>query len=286
MKIVIHVFMLLLALAFVFPLVLIISISLSSEQSLLNFGYLLIPHEFSLEAYRIIFRDPWQLLNAYGITLLVTAIGTIVGLLFTVMIAFPLSRKEYAYRKFTIIYVMIPMLFSGGLVPFYMMVTQYLKLGDTLWALIMPNLINSFYILIMKGFLDKLPGEMFDAAKIDGSSEFGIFLRLVLPLTTPALATIGLFISFSYWNDWWLGLLFINNKDLVPLQLLLYRIMQTIDFLTSELNNLKVRIDTSQFPKLSTQMAMTVLAAGPMMFIFPLFQRYFVSGLTIGSVKS
>ncbi|WP_135547963.1 carbohydrate ABC transporter permease [Paenibacillus cymbidii] len=286
MKHAVNAFFIVLSLAFVFPLALIVSISLSSEQSLLNDGYLLIPREISFQAYHIIFKQPQQLLHAYEVTIAVTAIGTVAGLLFTAMIAFTLSRKDYAFRKFTTVYIVIPMLFSGGLVPFYIMVSQYLHLKDTLPALILPGLISPFYILIMKGFLDKLPGEMFDSAKMDGAGEFRLFATIVLPLSTPALATIGLFISFSYWNDWWLGLLFIDNKDLVPLQLLLYRIMNSINFMTSEINKNIIFIDMSQFPSLSTRMAMAVLAAGPMMFVFPFFQRYFVSGLTVGSVKN
>lgn len=285
-KHIINGFFIFLSLIFVFPLLLIVAISISSEQSLLTHGYILIPQEISFEAYALIFKQPQQLLVSYGVTILVTVVGSIAGLLFITMIAFPLSRREYRYRKATVILVVIPMLFSGGLVPFYIMVTQFLHLKDTIWALILPGLVTPFYILIMKGFLDKLPGDMFDSAKIDGASELRIFYGIVIPLSKPALATIGLFVAFSYWNDWYLGLLFIDNMNLVPLQLLLYRLMNTIEFLTRNMDKGIIQIDLSDFPNLSARMAMAVLAAGPMMFVFPFFQRYFIVGLTVGSVKS
>lgn len=286
MRWVVHSLFMLLSLAFIFPLALIFSISFSSEQSLMTHGYLLIPKQFSLQAYELILKNPLQLLRAYGVTVLVTAAGALSGLLFTTMLAFAISRKDYRYRRATTLFAVIPMLFSGGLVPYYILITQYLHLKDNFLVLILPYLINPFYVLIMKGFLDKLPHEIFESAKIDGSSELRTFFRIVLPISSPALATIGLFLAFNYWNDWWLGLLFIDNQHLVPLQFLLYRIMNTIEFLSNNMDRSTLQIDMSQFPTLSARMAMVVLAAGPMMFIFPLFQRYFISGLTVGSVKN
>lgn len=283
---VINFFFILLTIAMVVPMALVISISLTEEKSLLLHGYHLLPEQFSLTAYALILQSPGQLLRAYGVTIFVTVVGLIASLLITSMVAYSISRRDYRYRRITTMYVLFTMLFSGGLVPFYILVTQYLHLKDTIWALIVPYLVSPFYVLIMKGFLEKLPGEIFESAKMDGASEWRIFFRIVLPLSTPALATVGLFIAFAYWNDWWLGLLFINEQELVPLQLLLYRIMSTIEFMTNNINTVNVQIDLSQFPSLSARMAMAVLAAGPMMFVFPFFQRFFVAGLTVGSVKS
>ncbi|MNH90081.1 L-arabinose transport system permease protein AraQ [compost metagenome] len=281
----INLFFLALSIAFIIPLILVVSISISSEKSLLDYGYQLIPKVLDFTAYEVILKSPGQILRAYGITISVTLIGTCAGLLFTTMVAFSISRRDYRYRRITSMYIVFTMLFSGGLVPMYILVTQYLHLKDTIWALIIPYLVNPFYVLIMKGFLEKVPGEIFESAKIDGASEMRIFFTIVLQLSKPALATVGLFISFAYWNDWWLGLLFINEQHLVPLQLLLYRIMNTIEFLSNNIDMVNVQIDLTQFPNLSARMAMAVLAAGPMMFVFPFFQRYFVSGLTVGSVK-
>lgn len=284
--IVINIFFSLLSIAIVIPLLLVVAISITDESKLLDHGYHLIPEKISFAAYDLILQSPKQLLTAYGVTVVVTVIGTIVSVLFTSMLAYSISRKDYRYRRPTTLFVFFTMLFNGGLVPFYILVTQYLHLKDSIWALIIPYLLNPFYVLIMKGFLDKLPQEVFESAKIDGASELRIFATIVLPLSLPALATVGLFISFVYWNDWWLGLLFINEPKLVPLQLLLYRIMNTIEFLTNNISLVNVQIDLSTFPSLSARMAMAVLAAGPMMFVFPFFQRYFVAGLTVGSVKS
>jgi putative aldouronate transport system permease protein len=176
------------------------------------------------------------------------------------------------------------MLFQGGLVPFYILVTQYLHLKNTIWALILPMLINPFYVLIMKGFLAKIPGEIIESVKIDGANELRIFFKIILPLSVPALATIGLITSFGYWNDFFNGLLFIDDQKLVPLQLLLYRSINTIEFIKSSPLFVQMNVNV-QVPSVSARMALVVLAAGPMMLIFPFFQRYFVSGLTVGAIK-
>jgi putative aldouronate transport system permease protein len=285
-QLVINLFFIALSIAILIPFLLVIAISITEEKELLASGYRLLPNKIDFFAYSVILQNPAQMLRAYGVTVMVTVMGTVVSLLLTAMVAFSISRKDYRYRRITTLFVFFTMLFSGGLVPFYILVSQYLHLKDTIWALIIPYLISPFYVLIMKGFLEKIPQEIFESAKIDGSSEWRIFFTIVLPLSKPALATVGLFISFVYWNDWWLGLLFINEQHLVPLQLLLYRIMNTMEFLTNNINLVNVNIDLSEFPTLSARMAMAVLAAGPMMVVFPFFQRYFIAGLTVGSVKS
>lgn len=283
---IIHLFFILLSAAVVVPFVLVVSISFTDEQSLLAHGYRMLPHTFSLQAYETIFRAPNQLIRSYGITIFVTVVGTLVSLLLTGMVAYSLSRKNYRYRRITTLYVFFTMLFNGGLIPLYILMTQYLHLKNTLAALIVPYLLNPFFIMVMKGFLDKLPPELIESAKVDGSKEIRTFFSIVLPLSTPALATVGLFISFAYWNDWWLGLLFIDNANLTPLQLLLYRIMSNIEYITNMIGKSgNVTIKLADFPSLSSRMAMAILVAGPMMFIFPWFQRYFVSGLTVGSLK-
>jgi len=269
----------------ILPLVLVVSISISQEKALLANGYRFLPEKLDFTAYKLILQSPGVLLNAYGITILVTALGTVMSLLMTAMIGYAISRRDYRYGRVTTFYIFFTMLFSGGLVPSYILITQYLQMKDTLWALIIPYLLSPFNIMLMKGFLQKIPGEIIESCKMDGAGELRIFFRIILPLSTPALATLGLFISFMYWNDWWLGLLYIDNQKLVPLQLMLYRMMNTIDFLSTNLRRLNVMIDLANFPSLSSRMAMAVLAAGPMMFVFPFFQRYFVSGLTVGSLK-
>lgn len=284
-KAVIHSLLTLLSLVILVPIFLIVGISLTEEKTLLTNGFKLIPEKIDFSAYSVVLKSSGVLLQAYGVTILVTIVGSVVGLLLTSLTAYVISRKDFRYNKIMTLYVFFTMLFSGGLVPLYIMVTQYLHLKDSIWSLIIPYLLNPFYVMIMKGFLDKIPGEVIESAKIDGASEWRIFIKLVLPLATPALATVGLFISFTYWNDWWLGLLFIDNPKLVPLQLLLYRIISSIDFLSNNVDLVGSGIDMSDFPNLSARMAMAVLAAGPMMFVFPFFQKYFVRGLTVGSIK-
>ncbi|MEK0316749.1 carbohydrate ABC transporter permease [Cohnella sp. 56] len=267
------------------PLLLVVSISLSQEDSVVKHGYRFIPERFSLDGYAAVFKHPGVLLHAYAMTIIVTVLGTLAGLLLTAMIAYVISRREYPYRKATTLFVVFTMLFNGGLVPFYILIVKYLHMKDTLWVLIIPYLINPFYVMIMKGFLDRMPAEVIESAKIDGAGEYRAFFTIVLPLSTPALATVGLFISFIYWNDWWLGLLFIDRNKLVPLQLLLYRTMNSIEFYAANSQHLSGSVDVTKFPSLTTRMALAVLGAGPMLFIFPFFQRYFVRGLTVGSLK-
>ncbi|GIP34087.1 carbohydrate ABC transporter permease [Paenibacillus sp. J2TS4] len=282
---IIHLFFIIITLCMVVPLLLVVSISFSDEEALIRGGYKLFPEQFSLTAYQTVFKYPAQLLMSYGVTIFVTVVGTAAGLLLTAMIGYTISRRDYRYRRITTFYVFFTMLFSGGLVPFYIMMTKYLHLKDTIWVLIIPYLLNPFYVMIMKGFMDKMPLEVIESAKIDGANEWKIFFSIILPLATPALATVGLFIGFTYWNDWWLGLLFIDNEQLVPLQLLLYRTMNSIEFFATNAQYISGNIDLSQFPSLSTRMALAILGAGPMLFVFPFCQKYFVKGMTVGSLK-
>ncbi|WNR46980.1 carbohydrate ABC transporter permease [Paenibacillus roseipurpureus] len=270
----------------VIPFLLVVSISLTAESSIVNGGYRLIPQVFSLEAYRYILEAPLILLRAYGVTIFVTVVGTVLGLLFVSMTAYSISRRDYRYNRITTFYIFFTMLFSGGLVPGYILITQYLHMKDTIWVLIIPGLLSPFYVMVMRGFLMKTPVEIYESAKIDGANEYRIFFTMVIPLAKPALATLGLMISFGYWNEWFGGLLYIDNEKLVPLQLLLVRMMSTIDYLTTNpYFASQVDIPMDLFPKLSARMAMAVLVAGPMTIVFPFFQRYFVKGLTVGSLK-
>jgi len=284
-RILVHLLFVLVAAAVIVPFLLVVSVSLSEESSLMKHGYRWIPETFSLDAYRVLLEVPLPLIRAYGVTILVTVVGTVLGLLLTSLTAYTLSRREFRYRRLLTFFIFFTMLFQAGLVPFYMLMTQVLQLRDSLAALILPLMMNPFFVMIMKGFLSKIPHEIIESVKMDGAGEWKIFLRIILPLSKPALVTIGLMLSFAYWNDWWHGLLFIDNQQLVPLQLLLYRNMNTIEFLRSSQAMALVNLDMSQMPSVSARMAMVVLAAGPMMFVFPLFQRYFVEGLTVGALK-
>lgn len=282
----INIFLTILCLMIALPFVLVIIISLTSENSLVQNGYQFFPKQWSMEAYRIVFQKPDPLLKGYLVTILITIVGTVLSLLLTAMTAYPISRMDFRYNRPITFYIFFTMLFNGGLIPFYIMMTQYLHLKNSLLALILPTLLSPFNIMIMKGFLDKIGKEIIESAKVDGAKEFRIFFRIILPLSTPALATLGLFISFGYWNEWFYALLFIDNDKYIPLQLLLVRILSQIEFLAnSPLAQVADKLAYANFPTLSVRMAMAILAGGPMLIIFPFFQKYFVKGITVGSLK-
>ncbi|NBD23648.1 carbohydrate ABC transporter permease [Paenibacillus glycinis] len=281
-----HILFIGITLAMIVPFVLVISISFTEETSIIEHGYQFIPLDFTAKAYRYIFEAPLVLIRAYGITIITTVIGTILSLLVTAMLGYVTSRRDFRYRTPASFFVFFTMLFNGGLVPSYILIKQYLHLDNTIWCLILPALVSPFYIMVMKGFLSKMPFEIIESAKIDGAREIRIFFTIVLPLSTPALATLGLFLSFGFWNSWFPALLYIDNEKLIPIQLLLVRMMQKLEFLTSNSDFIsQFGVDTSKFPTLSARMAMAILAGGPMVCIFPFFQKYFVKGLTVGSLK-
>jgi len=282
----VHLFFVVVCLLMIIPFLLIISISLSNEGSLIQHGYKLIPEQLDLSAYRFIFKVPQIILRAYGVTAIVTAAGTVTSLLLSSLTAYVISRRDYAYRSITTFYIFFTMLFSGGLVPYYILMTQTLGLKNTIGALILPGLLNVWNIMLLKAFLGKIPVEIIESAKMDGAREWGIFFRIVIPLSLPALATIGLIISFAYWNEWFNALLFIDNQNMVPLQLLLIRMLNSMEVLKLNLFQLGIpNLDLNSLPTMSARMSMVIIAAGPMLFIFPFFQRYFVQGLTVGSLK-
>jgi len=282
----INLFFIVICCLIVIPFLLVIAISVTSEESIMQNGYQFIPGEFSLEAYRIVFEAPETIFKAYGVTIMITVIGSVISLLMTALMAYPISRKDFRYNRPLTFYVFFTMLFNGGLIPFYILMTQHLHLKNTLAALIIPLLLSPFNILIMKGFLDKISLEIIESAKMDGAREFRIFFRIILPLSTPALATLGLFIAFAYWNDWFNALLFIDNDKYVPLQLLLVRIISKAEFLAnSPMASAADKLQFANFPTLSVRMAMAIVAGGPMLVIFPFFQKYFVKGISVGSLK-
>ena len=241
------------------------------------------PQNFSLAAYKYLFLDPDRLIRAYSVTILVTAVGTMLGLLVMSMLAFALSRPEFKWRKPFSFLLIFTMLFSGGLVPTYLLMTQVLHLKDTILALILPYLVVPWFVFILRSFFSNLPQEILDVARVDGASEWRIFFQIVLPLSTPALATVGLFMILLYWNDWWLSLLYINDPNLFPLQYLLYAITRNAEFLTS---NASTGLLTSvEIPTQTLRMAMVVVAMGPIAIAFLVLQKYFTRGALIGSLK-
>jgi putative aldouronate transport system permease protein len=279
-RLMIHLILIGVGLTCLIPMMLVISVSLSDEQQLAIRGYQLLPVGFSTFAYEYILRNPQQILRAYGVTIFVTTVGSVLGLIVCAMLAYPLARKDFRLRGVLSFYVFFTLLFSGGLVPFYILVTQYLGWKDNILALIVPYLATAWYVLILRTSFAQLPTELLEAARIDGAGEWRIFFQIVLPLSKPVLATIGLFFILRYWNDWFMALLFINDSSLYPLQYLLQVLMRNINFLSSNAQTMGEPIPTS-----SARMAMAVLAFGPALFAFLLLQQYFIRGITIGSLK-
>lgn len=268
----------------IIPLMYIVSISFSSDRSIVEYGYRLIPKEFSWDAYKYLLSAPEEILNAYGVSISVTICGTFFGLFLTTTLAYLMIRKDYKYSKFTTYFVFFTMLFNGGTVPWYMVMKNVLHIDNTFFALFIPYSVSAWFTLLMKGFMSNVPFEIIESGTIDGASEITIFTKLILPICKPALATIALFYAFMYWNDWWLAMLFTEGNKLVPLQFMLYRMLNNLDFLLKNLST-ALNVDFTSIPSESIRMAVAVLAAGPMLFVFPFFQKYFIRGLTVGSVK-
>ncbi|WP_339274444.1 carbohydrate ABC transporter permease [Paenibacillus sp. FSL W8-0426] len=275
------------ALICVFPFVFVVIISLTDEKVLASEGYRVIPSEWSFAAYRFIWQSGDTLLRAYGVTILVTVLGTIISLILMSLYAYAVSRKSFRYRRFFSVLAILTMLFNGGMIPTYMVVSQLLGLKDTIWALILPLAMNAFYIMILRTFYStSVPDALIESGKIDGAGEFYVFLKIVLPLSLPGLATIGLFSTLGYWNDWFNALLYIDNPNLVPLQSMLMRIESSIQFIQQNSANSSMSLAAMQsIPQDTSRMAMVVLATLPIIFAYPFFQRYFVQGLTVGAVK-
>lgn len=274
------------AIAAAFPFLLLISASLTEEQAIIRNGYSLIPDQFSFDAYVYLFNQYSLILRSYGITTFITIVGTILGLLITTLIAYPLSRNVLPLRSFLSFFVFFTLLFNGGLVPMYLVYTDLFHLKDTIWSLIIPNLLtNGFYILLMRSFFStSIPGEVVESAYVDGASEWVIYCKIVLPLALPSLATIGLMLMISYWNDWFNGLIFINDGSLYSIQNLLNRMLSDVQYLQQNSLSGQTAV-ASSVPLASVRMAIAVIGVLPLIAAYPFFQKFFVKGLTIGAVK-
>lgn len=274
-----------LSLACLMPFLLIISASLTSNESIIRDGYHLIPAQLSLEGYKTVFIFPDEVLRAYAVTISTTAIGTVFGLFFMTMAGYVLARKDFKYRNTFSFYIYFTTLFGGGLVPWYIMITKYLGLLDSYAVLVLPGLMTPFLIILMKNFIKSaVPEELFDSGKIDGAGDFRIYWQIVLKLSMPGIATVGLFLALYYWNDWFTSSLFINDTHKYQLQFYLYNVINSAQFIAQMGAGTGVSLAT-EVPTESTKMAMAIVVTGPILFLYPFVQRYFVKGLTIGAVK-
>lgn len=284
--VVINIFFVCLSLIFIAPLLLVISISLTPEVDIINFGYSFFPRNISLLAYQITLANPIKILNAYKVSAIVSFGGTILSLFFSAAFAYSVSRKSFNLGKVFNIIIIFTMLFQGGLVPFYILVTNYLHLQDTYAILILALFGNPFYIIMLRTFFKEIPESLVEAAYIDGAKDIRVFLTIFLPLSKPILTTVGMLTLYSYWNDWYNALLFINNSKLVPLQYLLQMIMSLVSIITENAEKVgNILTSGVHMPTEGVRMAMVVVTTGPMFLAFIFLQKYFSRGVTLGAVK-
>ncbi len=271
------------------PMALVVIISFSSEASISNVGYTFVPQEWSTEGYQYLFKMGDQVVRSYLVTIFYSVVGTAMSVAVMAMYAYVLSIKNFwLHKQFTWI-LFFTMLFGGGLVPSYILNVRYLHLNDTIWILLLPGLVSAYNVIILRTFITTtIPNALFDAARIDGAGHFTIFFKVVLPLFKAGLATVALFTIVGKWNDWFTGMLYIENPNLIPLQTLLTKLQNSVDYLkanaaiASTPDGLEY---VRNMPRMTLRMACTVIVVVPILFAYPFFQRYFISGLTMGSIK-
>lgn len=277
-----------LAMITIIPLILVVCISFSSAESITYNGYKFIPSEWTLTAYTTLTKMGDSLWQSYRMTIFYAFGGTILSLFVMSMFAYVLARKDFKYRRGLSFYLFFTMLFSGGMVPSYIVNSRYLHLNDTIWIFLLPSLVNAFDVIILRTFVQSsVPDSLFDAAKIDGANDFQVYCHVLMPLYKAGLATIGLFNVVSRWNNWFTGMLYIENRKLVPVMTLLQEIQRSIDYLKAgaEADTPEAMEALASLPGESARMAIAIIAILPLLVAYPFFQKYFVKGLTVGSVK-
>lgn len=285
----VNIFFILYSLACIIPLILIFSVAFSNETDVIRNGYKMIPQNFDTYAFEFLFIDWQAILRAYGVQIFVTVFGTVLSVLIMSLYAYPISRPDFPHRNFFSFFAFFTILFNGGLIPWYLVYVNFLGLRDSLWALIMPFLVSAFWVLVMRTFFqNSIPLAVLESAKIDGAGEIKIFARIVFPLSMPVLASVALFQTLLYWNDFFLALVFIRSDEKYTVQYLMYKALLNVQFLAQN-PTIAAEITRSggtvKLPNETVRMAMAVVGIGPIVFAYPFFQRYFVKGLTVGAVK-
>ena len=279
-----YVFVTIFAVLCLIPFVLMISTSFSTESEITRTGFALIPKGFTTHAYDLLLRNSKQLIGSYVVTIIMTAGGTLLGLFIISMTGYALQRKDFPFRNGISFYIYFTTLFQGGLVPYYILVTKYLNLKDNYLAVFLPLLMTPWLIILMKNFIKSIPYEITESGKIDGAGDIKIFVKLILPMLKPALATIGLFLALNYWNEWYQSMLFLSAKvEYRPLQYHLYKIINEV---VSLRNSIAAQVtQVTSLPLETLKMATAVVATGPIIFLYPFVQKYFIAGITVGAVK-
>lgn len=280
-----NVFFILICVMCVYPFLLIIATSFNSEEAIETFGYTLIPREPTVYAYQFLLKNAATILRAYAITIFVTAVGTVLSVIICGLYGYAISRKEFKFRKAFTFYTFFTMLFGGGTVPWYLICTRVLHINNTMWALILPMLCSAWNIIILKTFFQtSVPDAIIESARLDGASETRTFFKIVCPIALPGLATIALFVMLGYWNDYYNAMMLTTKPELQNLQLYLYNILKTAAMLETNMAGMGELLE-KQLPKEGVRMAICVVSIAPIIFAYPFFQRYFIQGLTVGSVK-
>ena len=277
-----YVFITLFAIASIFPFLVILGTSFETEENIITSGVTLIPRTFTTAAYELVIKGG-SIWASYGLTIILTLIGTGIGLFICAMTGYALQRRDFPFRNAISFFIYFTSLFQAGLAPYYLLMTQTYHLNNTYWAVLLPLMISSWLIILMKNFAKSIPHELTESGKIDGAGDFKIFLSIVLPMLKPGLATVGLFLALGYWNEWYQSSLFLQNMDVLPLQYRLYKIVNEAQSLKNSVASQYVTV--SNLPTESLKMATAMMTTGPIIFLYPFVQRYFIGGITVGAVK-
>jgi len=286
-NLVFNIFLLIFSLSCLFPFFFIIVVSLTQESDITLYGYQFWPKHWTMASYQYLSNSGSQVFHAFGVTVFVTVVGTVINAMCSSTYAYAISRRDFAFAKFFTFFALLQMLFAPGMVPQYLIVTQMLHLKDNIWALILPSAFGVYNVLIMRSFFKtSVPEEIIEAARIDGAGELRIFSKIVIPLAVPGIATISLFTALGYWNDWFNAMLYTNSDAVTPIQYLLVRIQNNISMLTQQMQSGgSAAAGLSQVPTEAIRFAVVVVATLPIALTYPFFQKHFVKGLTVGGVK-
>lgn len=265
-----------------FPFAIILGSSFETETNFVKYGFPIIPKDFTLKAYKMVLGDS-QIFRAYGVTIFTTAVGTLFSMFLTITMAYPLSLKKVKFRNFITFFVYFTMLFGGGLVPTYLLISKYLNLKNNIFVLIIPVAFGAWNMFLMRNFFAGIPKELSESAYMDGANDIQILWKIILPVSVPGIATISLFYALTYWNQWFNAMLYIEDSSLYPLQYLLMRMLRNVEAMKEMARSTGMSV--GDLPENSLRMATTVVAIGPIILLYPYVQKYFTSGLTVGAIK-
>lgn len=284
-RLLVYIFVIAFAFMCLYPFLMVIGGSFMTEAEVIESGYRIIPKNPTLASYKVLMANGSQMVRAYANTIIVTVVGTCLSVFVNGLMGYVLSRRQLAGRRFLNMYVLLTMLFNGGMVTWYITCTQYLHLKNSLWALILPGIVGAWNIYLIRNYFAGIPEELWESARLDGASEFRTFGQIYLPLGKPVLATVVLFAALSYWNDWWRALMLIDDSTLYPLQMLLRVVISNIQYLQTMSENAMSLQLMASVPGEGVKMALVVVTTGPIILLYPFVQKYFVKGIMVGAVK-